>query len=176
MIEQAARFEIPVMAEPIALRLPKGEQSAELEAHAARVATELGADIIKIAYPGRPDLLRPLKDELHLPVVILGGPTHSTADGLIRLVAEAVSAGANGIVIGRQVWQREPAERLAVIRVLIDVVHRRLTAGQAAGQLSPVARHDWRRRCPVRGGHRYHALQDGAGDPGRLGAALPTSR
>ena len=76
---------------------------------------------------------------MHLPVVILGGPARSTAEGLIRLVAEAVSAGANGIVIGRQVWQREPAERLGVIRILIDVVHRRLTVGQAAAQLSPVA-------------------------------------
>lgn len=139
VIGRAARFEIPVMAEPIALRLPKGEQAAEIEAHAARVAMELGADIIKIGYPGSPGLLRSLKDELQLPVVILGGPGNSTAEGLIRMVAEAVSAGANGIVIGRQVWQREPAERLAVMRTLIGVVHRRLTADQAVEGLAAVA-------------------------------------
>jgi len=138
VVEEAARWEMPVMAEPTALRAPRGEQTVELEVHAARIAMELGADIIKMAYPGA-DVLRSLTAELGLPIVILGGPRISTAADLVRMVGEATDAGASGIVIGRQVWQRDPAERLAVMRALIEVVHGRMAAGQAAEGLVPVA-------------------------------------
>lgn len=138
VVEEAARWEIPVMVEPVTLRMPRGQPAVELESDAARIAMELGADIIKIAYPGSPGALRSLKAELGLPIVILGGPGTSTAASLVRLVGEAVSAGASGIVIGRQVWQREAGERLAVMRALIDVVHGRLSAEQAAEGLLPV--------------------------------------
>ncbi|HVT68842.1 MAG TPA: hypothetical protein VHF26_13915 [Trebonia sp.] len=138
VVEEAARWEIPVMVEPATLRMPRGEQAAELEAHAARTAMELGANIIKIAYPGSASAMKSLTEELGLPVVILGGPRTSTAADLVRMVGEAVSAGAAGIVIGRQVWQREPRERLAVIQALVGVVHGRLPADQAAEGLHPV--------------------------------------
>lgn len=138
VVEEAARWEMPVMAEPTALRMPRGEQAVELETHGARIAMELGADIIKMAYPGAAAMTA-LKDQLGLPIVILGGPRVSTAADLVRLVDEAVTAGASGIVIGRQVWQRGPAERLAVMRALIEVVHGRLPADQAVEGLLPVA-------------------------------------
>jgi fructose-bisphosphate aldolase, class I len=138
VVEEAARWEMPVMVEPIALRMPRGDQAVELEAHAARIAMDLGANIIKMAYPGSPSAMRSLVAELGLPVIILGGPRTSTAEDIIRLVDEAMSAGASGIAIGRQVWQREASERLAVIRALVEVVHGRLAADQAAEGLLPV--------------------------------------
>jgi class I fructose-bisphosphate aldolase len=139
VVEEAARWEIPVMVEPTALRMPRSEQAVELELHGARIAMELGADIIKMAYPGSASVMASLKAELALPIVILGGPRLSTAADLIRLVDEAMRAGASGIVIGRQVWQREPRERLAVMKALVEVVHGRLPADQAAEGLLPVA-------------------------------------
>jgi class I fructose-bisphosphate aldolase len=135
--EEAARWEIPVMVEPVALRMPRGEEALELEVDAARTAMEIGADILKVPYT-RPDVMRSLTAELGLPVLILGGPTVSTAADLVRMVDEAVGAGASGIVIGRQVWQRQPAERLAVMKALVEVVHGRLPADQAAEGLLPV--------------------------------------
>jgi class I fructose-bisphosphate aldolase len=138
VVAAATRWEIPVMAEPIAMRMPRGEQSVELELDAARIAMELGADIIKIAYPGSPGVMRSLTAELGLPVVILGGPGVSTAADLIGLVAEAIASGAAGIVIGRQVWQREPGERRAVMRALVEVVHGRLSAEEAVKGLDAV--------------------------------------
>jgi len=53
-------------------------------------------------------------------------------------VDQAVSSGASGIVIGRQVWQRGSDERSAVIRALVDVVHGRVEADQAIESLLPV--------------------------------------
>jgi class I fructose-bisphosphate aldolase len=139
VVEEAGRWEIPVMAEPIALRMPRGEEAVELELHAARIAMELGTDIIKIAYPGDPAVMKSLQSELGLPIVILGGPQLSTATDLVSLVGEAVTSGASGIVIGRQVWQREPSERAAVMRALIEVVHGRMSADEAVQGLAPVA-------------------------------------
>jgi fructose-bisphosphate aldolase, class I len=138
VVEEAARWEMPVMVEPIALRMPRGDQAVELEAHAARMAMDLGANIIKMAYPGSPSAMRSLAAELGLPIIILGGPRTSTAEDVIRLVDEAMSAGASGVAIGRQVWQREASERLAVIRALVEAVHGRLAADQAAERLLPV--------------------------------------
>lgn len=139
VVGEAARWEIPVMVEPTALSAPRSEQTVELEIDAARIAMELGADILKIAYPGNASALKSLKEELRLPIVILGGPRVSTAADLIRLVAEAMESGASGIVIGRQVWQRDPAERLAVMKALVEVVHGRLPADAAAEGVLPVA-------------------------------------
>ena len=139
VVEEAARWDMPVMAEPTAMRMPRDEKAVELEMHAARIAMELGAHIIKIAYPGSPELMESLTAELDLPVVILGGPRVSTAADLVRMVDEAMASGGSGIVIGRQVWQREPAERLSVMKALVEVVHRRLPADEAVEGLSPVA-------------------------------------
>jgi class I fructose-bisphosphate aldolase len=136
---EAARWEIPLMVEPVALRTPRSPQTIELELDAARIAMELGADIIKMAYPGSPEVMKSLSEELGLPVVILGGPKVAGAAGLVRLVGEAMAAGASGIVIGRQVWQRSPAERSAVMRALVEVVHGRLDADEAVKGLQPVA-------------------------------------
>jgi class I fructose-bisphosphate aldolase len=126
------------MVEPAALRSTRNEETVELEVDAARIAMELGADIIKMAYPGRPGIMTSLRAELGVPIVILGGPRVSTAADLVRMVDEAVTSGASGVVIGRQVWQREPTERQAVMRALVEVVHGRLPADQAVEGLLPV--------------------------------------
>jgi class I fructose-bisphosphate aldolase len=136
VVEEAARFQIPVMVEPIALHSARDEQAVALELHAARTAMELGADILKIAYPG-PDLMRSLTAELGIPVVILGGPRVTGVADLIRLVGEAMAAGASGIVIGRQVWQRPADERTALMSALVDLVHGRLTPEAAGQRLQP---------------------------------------
>lgn len=136
VIRAADRWQIPVMVEPIALSTPRGESAVATEVHGARTAMELGADIIKIAYPGSAQIMESLTRELGLPVVILGGPKNSSAADVIRLVEDAMTAGASGIVIGRQAWQREPAERLALMRVLVDVVHGRLTTDAAVRKLT----------------------------------------
>jgi len=139
VIREADRWQMPVMVEPIALSTPRGESAVATELHGARTAMELGAHIIKIAYPGSAQIMASLTRELGLPVVILGGPKSSSAADVIQLVDEAMTAGASGIVIGRQVWQREPAERLALMQVLVDVVHGRLATDAAVRQLAFVA-------------------------------------
>lgn len=139
VVAQAERWEIPVMVEPTALRMSRGEAAVAAELNGARAAMELGAHILKIAYPGSREAMEALVRELRLPVVILGGPQVSAPADVIRLVADAMSAGASGIVIGRQVWQRPSASRATMMRLLLGVVHGLVTVETAVAEVSAVA-------------------------------------
>ncbi|HVC25478.1 MAG TPA: hypothetical protein VND23_06965 [Acidimicrobiales bacterium] len=114
---------IPVMVEPICLRLPRGDEAVAVEADGCRMAVELGADIVKVAYPGRPEVLATWCDELEVPVVVLGGPASGTTDDLCEMVAGAIAAGARGITIGRRIWQRPLPEATELLDRLVGIVH-----------------------------------------------------
>ena len=123
VVGAAEQHGIPLMLEPICLRLPRGSEAVAIEADGCRMAAELGADIVKVAYPGRPEVLETWCRELGVPVVVLGGPAQGSADELVAMVAEALSAGARGITIGRRVWQRPLQEAAALLERLAAVVH-----------------------------------------------------
>jgi fructose-bisphosphate aldolase, class I len=123
VIEAAAPFGMPVMAEPIAFEMERGPEAVKIEADGCRVAMELGADILKVAYPGDVGTLESWCSELHLPIVMLGGPQGGTTDDLLSMVGDAVKGGASGIVIGRRVWQRPLDEAAALLHQLYEIVH-----------------------------------------------------
>jgi fructose-bisphosphate aldolase, class I len=123
VIGEAEQFGLPVMVEPICLASPRPPQAAAIEGDGCRMAAELGADIIKVMYPGDPELLSAWCAELGVPVVILGGPAGGGTDELCTLVAESVAAGARGITIGRRVWQRPVEEATDVLGRLARIVH-----------------------------------------------------
>jgi class I fructose-bisphosphate aldolase len=123
VIDAAAPLGLPVMAEPIAYQMERGPEAVKVEADGCRVAMELGADILKVAYPGDPATLERWCGELHLPIVMLGGPKGGTTEELVSMVSDAVKAGASGIVIGRRVWQRPIDEAAAILEKLYGIVH-----------------------------------------------------
>ncbi len=122
VIRRAEDFDLPVMVEPVVVGEPRTAQTIEVEGDAARAAMEVGADIIKVAYPG-PELMAAWSAELRVPLVILGGPRSGTAEGVLTLTQEAIQHGARGIVIGRNVWQRPPDVTRELMRQLYAVVH-----------------------------------------------------
>jgi class I fructose-bisphosphate aldolase len=122
VIERAATYDMPVMVEPIGIGLPREDATIKLEADAARSAMEVGADIIKIAYPGA-ELMAAWAAELRVPLVILGGPRSGDPEGVLQLAEEAVGSGARGIVIGRNVWQRPPEVTQHLMERLNEIVH-----------------------------------------------------
>jgi fructose-bisphosphate aldolase, class I len=122
VIGRADEFDLPVMVEPIVVGEPRTPQAIAVEGDAARAAMEVGADIIKVAYPG-PELMTAWSAELRVPLVILGGPRSGTAEGVVSLAEEAIRHGARGIVIGRNVWQRPPDVTRDLMRQLHAVVH-----------------------------------------------------
>jgi class I fructose-bisphosphate aldolase len=123
VVAAAAPLGLPVMAEPIAYGMDRGPEAVRVEADGCRVAMELGADILKVAYPGDPSVLESWCAELPVPIVMLGGPKSGTTEDLLAMVGDAVKAGARGIVIGRRVWQRPLDEAAELLQQLYAVVH-----------------------------------------------------
>ncbi len=95
---------------------------------AVRAAAELGADVVKTAWPGDGEAFRRIVDASFVPVVVLGGAAGDEV-GILEMVEESVRAGGAGIAIGRNVWQQ--ANPLLMLRRLHAVVHEGATAAEA---------------------------------------------
>lgn len=88
--------------------------------HCVRVAEEIGADLIKTSYTGDPASFAEICAACSVPVLIAGG---EKAGDLATLTAirDAVGAGAAGVAIGRNAFQRD--DPAAFVRALCKVVH-----------------------------------------------------
>jgi DhnA family fructose-bisphosphate aldolase class Ia len=125
VIQDAQSWEMPVMVEPIVWQ-PRWEadQRDKQLADGARIAYELGADIVKMGYPSRPERLRQWAAWFTpIPLVLYGGPLQGSGADVIRWVQDAIESGAKGVVIGRNVWQRPDQEAAEILRHIIRVVH-----------------------------------------------------
>jgi class I fructose-bisphosphate aldolase len=122
LIRRADEYDLPVMLEPIAVGEERTPEAIALEGDGARSALEVGADIIKLAYPG-PELTAAWSAELRVPLVILGGPRTGEPESVLELAEEAIANGARGMVIGRNVWQRPPEVTRHLMQRLHEIVH-----------------------------------------------------
>jgi fructose-bisphosphate aldolase, class I len=114
-VGEAAKWDMPVMVEPVFLNVPRSKEIIEAELEVARVAYDLGADIIKITFPGA-DATAKLCAELDIPIVVAGGPKSGDAKSTLRDIRECIEAGAQGVVVGRKIWQRPPQEADEMIK------------------------------------------------------------
>ena len=122
VVARAEQLGLPVMVEPLMYDVARDDEVTAAEGHAARIAMELGADVIKVAYPG-PELMTAWSAELRVPLVILGGPRSGGPEAVLELAREAIGHGARGIVIGRNVWQRERDVTVSLMQRLRGIVH-----------------------------------------------------
>ncbi len=112
---------LPFIVEP----LPFGERvtganQAELILTSVRMAVEAGADAIKTSYTGDVTTFRNVVKSAGAPVLVLGGAKARTMRDAFEVVAEALEAGASGVVYGRQVVQAEdPAEFVRSVRAVV---------------------------------------------------------
>lgn len=122
LIEAAHEVGLPVMVESVLWgpRLaPEREHEPDLVASAARMAFELGADVIKVAMPNDPEPLGRVARVVPVPVVAMGGPAHDPAV-LFARVRDVLDAGLSDVALGRNVWQaRRPAGMVAALRALV---------------------------------------------------------
>lgn len=126
VVSEAAKWNMPVMVEPVFLNTPRSPEIIEKELEVARVGYDLGADIIKITFPG-PDATAKLVDELDIPIVVAGGPLSGDAASTLRDIKDAISAGAQGVVVGRKIWQRPEAEAADLIRQVAQITRENYT-------------------------------------------------
>ncbi|MCY0909918.1 MAG: hypothetical protein OWR62_16190 [Sulfobacillus thermotolerans] len=121
LIVQAHQRGVPVMVEPTFFDMSCA--SPDKLADAVRVAFEIGADMLKVPYPGDFDVLAQWVRAYPVPVLLLGGSVKASKDAIVNLVSRALKAGISGIVMGRNVWNRPNFEGVELMKHLLDLVH-----------------------------------------------------
>jgi len=109
----------------LAMCYPRGKNIKDsydvgVVSHCARLAAELGADVVKTNFTGSTDSFKTVVKGTPIPVVIAGGPKMKTEFDLLSMVYDAMQAGAKGISIGRNVFQHEDV--VGVTRRLSKIV------------------------------------------------------
>ena len=111
---------MPLLVEPVvrgATATDEERRSPQVLRHICRIGVELGADVLKVAYPGDPEAFRGIVAELPVPVVVLGGPRMESPRDVLAAAASAVAAGAAGLAFGRNVFQApDPPALLRALR------------------------------------------------------------
>jgi fructose-bisphosphate aldolase/2-amino-3,7-dideoxy-D-threo-hept-6-ulosonate synthase len=117
-----------VMAYP---RGPKiaNQNDPELVSHVARVAAELGADVVKTNYTGSVESFRRVVDGCPIPVVIAGGPKVSSDRELLDMIKNAIDSGGAGVSIGRNIFQHEKPD--LITRAIVGIVHGEMSVEDA---------------------------------------------
>ena len=99
-----------------------------------RVAAELGADIVKSYYTGDPDTFREVVRCCPVPIIVLSGPGASDPEGLLKIVHEAMEAGAKGVIMGRNVFgHKDPA---AMVKAISRIVHEKASIEEARSSIT----------------------------------------
>lgn len=99
----------------------ESEYNPEKIKHAARVAQEVGADIIKVNYTGNIESFKEVTESVKVPVVIAGGPKLGSIYEILKMIYDALQAGAAGISIGRNIFQADnPTLLVKIIRQILD--------------------------------------------------------
>jgi len=131
LVRQCDQYDMPIMIEPLAdgLFIPSEKKNhPKIIADGCRIALELGADIIKAAYPGEgpesKEQFAAICKNAPVPVVILGGAKKDSIREIFQIARDGIDAGAKGVIFGRNVWQRPTHAMERVVKGLQDIVHR----------------------------------------------------
>jgi class I fructose-bisphosphate aldolase len=84
------------------------DETTSIVAYGARIGLELGADMVKVKYTGSPESYRwVVQAAAPTKVVMSGGPLTKSDNEFLSRVEDVLAAGAAGIAVGRNVWQRQ---------------------------------------------------------------------
>lgn len=101
-------------------------------AHAARIAQEMGADIVKVSCLERVEDMVEVVESVNIPVIVSGGPSISI-EKLLFNICQAMKGGVAGVAIGRNIFQANNSE--AVAKLLLKVVNMELSYEDALAEL-----------------------------------------
>lgn len=114
LVNEAHRFGIPVLA--VTAVGKDMDRDLRYLSLASRMAVELGADMVKTYYC---EDFNKLVEVCPVPVVIAGGKKTPERDAL-KLASDAVSSGAAGVDMGRNIFQAEsPIHMIQAVRSVV---------------------------------------------------------
>jgi fructose-bisphosphate aldolase, class I len=121
-----------------AIEAKGGKDSFYAVDYAARTASELGADIVKVNFP-KPEKRDGIKEEYdreftsqeaidavvrsaNRTLVLVSGGTRAGDEAMLEKTRQSMEAGATGLIFGRNVWQREYDESLRFVDRLQEIL------------------------------------------------------
>jgi len=125
LVNEGETYGIPVLA-VTAVGKELEKRDARFLGLSCRIAAELGAHFVKTYYC---EGFEKVVEGCPVPVVIAGGPKLETMKDVLELTHNAVSRGAVGVDMGRNIWQSE--HPVAAIRAVRAVVHEKFTVKKA---------------------------------------------
>lgn len=115
-----------------------GQDSFYAVDYAARVASELGADLVKVNFPhpekqsGAPEqydtrfssqqAIDAVVRSANRSLVLVSGGAKAGDEAMLEKARESMEAGATGLIFGRNVWQREHTESMRFITQLREIL------------------------------------------------------
>ena len=132
-IDRCHMLGLPVMLEAMAKGTVKGEKLASNDPEgirmAARMAAELGADVVKTYYTGSVDSFAKVVEGCPVPIVILGGAKTDSIRQVFQDIHDSLVAGGRGIAVGRNIWEHGNVDRM--LQAVNGLVHGHWSVEQA---------------------------------------------
>jgi len=130
---ECREFGMPLLA----MMYPRGENidseyDVQVVKIAARVAAELGADLVKTNWTGDPDSFKEVVRGCMAPVIIAGGIKASVRE-LLEVTKQSIEVGGAGVAYGRNVFQAEDPTK--VVKALYLVVHKNYEVSEAIKEI-----------------------------------------
>lgn len=125
LVNEGEVYGIPVLA-VTAVGKELEKRDARYLALSCRIAAELGAHFVKTYYC---DDFEKVVEGCPVPVVIAGGPKLDSEFEALKLAHNAVSRGAAGVDMGRNIWQSDYP--VAMIKAVRAIVHQNASPEEA---------------------------------------------
>jgi len=110
----------------------KRQFSSTLAGHGARLAYELGADLVTVNYPGDPQAFSEVLQGIDIPVLFGGAPNMATNEALVASVRQAVDVGARGVALNASLfWEDGPTSSLEEVADIVLATQRVELSGES---------------------------------------------
>jgi len=112
----------------------QSEDSTKGQAHAVRLAFELGCQVAKSPWYEEEQSFSQIVNAAPIPVLIAGGPRGQSDIEVLQMVELAMARGAAGVCMGRQIFSHPNPQKMA--SAIMSIVHQGVSASDAAAFLS----------------------------------------
>jgi DhnA family fructose-bisphosphate aldolase class Ia len=131
---------MPAVAKALAMALSAAD-AAHKNDYAARLAMEMGADVVKLNFPkldpskdkdapapydemevSPEEAVRQIVESAGRSLVVLSGGSRTDDETVISHTRTIMEAGGSGVIFGRNVWQREWTEALEIIEQIKETL------------------------------------------------------
>ena len=103
-------------------------------AHAVRLAFELGCDAAKTVWTGDKESFSEIANAVPRPILVAGGPSTGDTRAILSMIRDALDSGASGVCMGRQVFGHPNVESIA--KAIVMLVHQDASVDEAMNQCS----------------------------------------